>query len=556
MALCGNSTEQKIWNFLRAKGFNDCGTAGLMGNLYAESGLKPGNLQNTYEKKLGYTDAGYTAAVDNGSYTNFVRDSAGYGLAQWTYWSRKENLLKFAKAAGKSIGDLETQLLFLYKELCENYKAVFNILRTAGTVLEASNAVLLQYERPANQSGSVQAKRAEYAQKYYDKYVKTNNKNTGGNTMSNSKLVDYTKISPNKTSPRKTSIKKITIHHMAGNLSVETCGNVFAPTSRQASSNYGIGTDGRVGMYVEEKDRSWCSSSADNDNQAITIEVANDGGAPNWHVSDKALSKLIELCVDICKRNGISRLNYTGDKSGNLTMHKWFAATSCPGPYLESKFPYIAEQVNKQLGNYTASATGNVTNSDIVYTVVAGDTLSKIATKYGTTYQKLAEYNGISNPNVISVGQKIKIPSVSKPESKPTPTNTVANYSKGDIVNFTGNTHYGSSTATSGSNCKPGKAKITAIAKGAKHPYHLIRESGGGSTVYGWVNESDISGKTTNTTTAPSAKTHTVKKGDTLSAIATKYGTTVAKIVAANRSKYPKMTANFIVVGWVLKIPA
>lgn len=167
--------------------------------------------------------------------------------------------------------------------------------------------------------------------------------------MSNSPLVNYTKISPNSSNPRNHKIDKITIHHMAGNLSVETCGEVFQPTSRQASSNYGIGSDGRVGMYVEEKNRAWTSGNRENDNRAVTIEVANDGGAPNWHVSDAALAKTIELCVDICKRNGIARLNYTGDKSGNLTMHKWFQSTNCPGPYLGSKFQYIADEVNKRL---------------------------------------------------------------------------------------------------------------------------------------------------------------------------------------------------------------
>lgn len=168
--------------------------------------------------------------------------------------------------------------------------------------------------------------------------------------MSNSNLVDYTKISPNSTNPRKDTIRKITIHHMAGNLSVETCGNVFAPSSRQASSNYGIDSNGRVGMYVEEKNRAWTSSSPANDNQAVTIEVANDRTGGDWHVSDTALAKLIDLCVDICRRNGIAKLNFTGDASGNLTMHKWFAATACPGAYLESKFPYIAAEVNKRLG--------------------------------------------------------------------------------------------------------------------------------------------------------------------------------------------------------------
>ena len=166
--------------------------------------------------------------------------------------------------------------------------------------------------------------------------------------MSNSKLVNYTKLSPYCNKPRNAKIDKITIHHMAGNLTVEQCGNVFQ--SSESSSNYGIGTDGRVGMYVEEVNRSWASSSPANDHRAVTIEVANDGGAPDWHVSDKALAKLIDLCVDICKRNGIKKLTYTGSTAGNLTLHKMFVATVCPGPYLEGKMPYIANEVNKRLG--------------------------------------------------------------------------------------------------------------------------------------------------------------------------------------------------------------
>ena len=167
--------------------------------------------------------------------------------------------------------------------------------------------------------------------------------------MSNSNLVDYIKISPNSTNPRNKPVTKITIHHMAGNFTVEQCGNAFASKARQASSNYGIGTDGRVGLYVEEENRSWASSSRENDNMAVTIEVANDVSGGNWHVSDTAFEKLIDLCTDICKRNNIKELNFTGDKSGNLTMHKYFAATGCPGPYLESRFHYIASEVNKRL---------------------------------------------------------------------------------------------------------------------------------------------------------------------------------------------------------------
>lgn len=172
----------------------------------------------------------------------------------------------------------------------------------------------------------------------------------------NSPLIDYVKISPNRTSPRNHKIDTITIHCMAGNLSVERCGEVFAPKARKASSNYGIGSDGRIAMYVEEKDRSWCTSSAANDHRAVTIEVANDGGAPDWHVSDKAMASLIELLADICRRNQIRELKWKADKSligqvekQNMTVHRWFAAKACPGNYLYEKHGDIARQVNNKL---------------------------------------------------------------------------------------------------------------------------------------------------------------------------------------------------------------
>lgn len=175
MALIGTSVEQQIWNYFKSKGMTDAGVAGLMGNLYAESALNPTNLQNSYEKKLGYTDAKYTFAVNNGLYNNFVNDSAGYGLAQWTYWSRKQHLLAYAMSHSLSIyamshslsiGDLEMQLDFLYKELSESYQSVLAILLTANDILQASNAVLLQFEKPADQSLAVQKKRAEFGRMF------------------------------------------------------------------------------------------------------------------------------------------------------------------------------------------------------------------------------------------------------------------------------------------------------------------------------------------------------------------------------------------------------
>lgn len=161
-----------IWDFLKKEGFSDFGVAGLMGNLDAESALRPNNLQDTYSRSLGLSDTEYTAKVDNGTYTNFVRDSAGYGLAQWTYWSRKENLLNYAKSKKKSIGDLEMQLEFLVQELKISYKnSVYNILVNATTVQQASDVVLMNFEKPAN-AAAQKSKRAAMGQVYYDKYAK------------------------------------------------------------------------------------------------------------------------------------------------------------------------------------------------------------------------------------------------------------------------------------------------------------------------------------------------------------------------------------------------
>lgn len=159
-----------IWNFFKGKGLNNFAVAGIMGNIYAESGFKPTNLQNSYEKALGYTDDSYTAAVDSGAYTNFVKDSAGYGLVQWTYWSRKEALLGYARSVGKSIGDLGMQLDFMWKEM-QGYKSMMTTLNEATSVAEASNAVMTQFERPADMSEAAQARRAGYGKTYYDKYA-------------------------------------------------------------------------------------------------------------------------------------------------------------------------------------------------------------------------------------------------------------------------------------------------------------------------------------------------------------------------------------------------
>lgn len=294
------TNEQKIWNFFKSKGLNDYACAGLMGNLQAESGLNPKNMENSYERKLGFTDESYVQAIDNGTYTKeqFVYDRCGSFLAQWTYWTRKKALYEYVKSKGASIGDLEAQLEFLYQELSTSYKSVLSALKNATSILEASNAVLFKFENPADQSVRVQNLRASFGQKFYDKYA---------------------------------------------------------------------------GKKVEQPQ----------------------------------------------------------------------------------------ETVQKPVTN------------DTTYTVKSGDTLSGIASKYNTAYQKLAEYNNIANPSIIYVGQKIRIPRMLQ---------------VGDTVIYSGTVHYTNAYADTGYNCTGGKAKITMIHQlgKAKHPYHLV---GIGCSVHGWVDE-------------------------------------------------------------------
>ena len=171
----------------------------------------------------------------------------------------------------------------------------------------------------------------------------------------NSPLVDFIKLSPNRNSPRNHVIDTVTIHCTAGRATVESLGQMFASPGRQASSNYGIGYDGRIGMYVSEQDRSWCSSSPSNDNRAVTIEVSSTNYDP-YEVTPESYESLIRLLVDICRRNGIDRLRWRGDPKlvgqpdkQNMTVHRWFAAKACPGDWLYSRHGEIADRVNALL---------------------------------------------------------------------------------------------------------------------------------------------------------------------------------------------------------------
>ena len=210
-------------------------------------------------------------------------------------------------------------------------------------------------------------------------------------SYTNSPMVSYTKLSPNHSGQRTHSIDRITPHCVVGQCSVETLGRIFTPTSKQASCNYGIGLDGRVGMYVEEKNRSWCSSSNANDQRAVTIECASDNTAP-YAFRDVVYKKLIELCVDICQRNGKTKLLWLGDKDKTLnytpkademilTVHRWFANKSCPGSWMYARMGDLAEKVTAALG--TTADPVKPTNPTTPSTIKKGDTVRILS---GATY--------------------------------------------------------------------------------------------------------------------------------------------------------------------------
>lgn len=224
----------------------------------------------------------------------------------------------------------------------------------------------------------------------------------------NSSLVTYTRISPNRNSPRNNTINRITIHHMAGVNSVEDFGNIVARPEREMSANYAIGNDGRIGLFCPESDRSWCSSSPLNDNQAITIEVSNSayGDESGWPVSDAAYNSLIKLCVDICRRNGISKLEFKTDATGTLTYHYQFNNTACPGPWIKAHTADICSKVNSQLGQsgtYTGDTptyssfpnsaeyalTGALTNVEPDYTEIQSYMITLDRTSKNVDYDAL-----------------------------------------------------------------------------------------------------------------------------------------------------------------------
>jgi hypothetical protein len=444
LSLTGNTSEEKIWNFLKAKGLNDCGIAGLMGNLYAESGLRPNNLQNTYEKKLGYTDESYTAAVDSGQYANFAKDSAGYGLAQWTYHTRKAALLTFVQSCGASIGDLEAQLEFLWKELSESYRTTLAVLKSAATIRAASDRVLTDFERPADMGDTAKARRAEYGQKFYDKYKE--------------------EVSMSYTASKVLAVAIAEIGYMekASNSQLDD------KTANAGSANYT--------KYADFFDRE----------------------CPNWYNGKKNGYAWCDMFVDYC-----FHMAFGHEKALSLLCQpekSCGAGCTFSAGYFRSHGQFYTSNPKPGDQIFFGSSISNCTHTGIVEKVDG----STVYTIEGNTSNRVARRSyPLNSQNIVGYGR----PKYDTEEADPKPVNptpqpdkpTTLDVQVGDIVNFKGGKHYANAGATSGDTVKASLAKVTAVYPTGKHPVHLraVNESGAFvSGVYGWVDTSSYTKQT------------------------------------------------------------
>ncbi len=444
MALVGTTNEQKIWNYLKAQGLSDCGVAGLMGNLYAESGLISTNLQNSYEKKLGYTDETYTAAVDSGSYTNFIKDSAGYGLAQWTYWSRKQGLLEYARAAGKSVGDLEAQLGYLLKEL-SSY-GLLAALKSATSVKEASDLILLKFEKPASMNSiATQTQRAGYGQTYYDKYAKEGSGATMGAKITTGKQLAEAALNVAKNyktlyvmgcfgAPMTTANKKRYTQNHAYNRNAARTAMIQAASedtfgfdcvclikgllwgwSGDKSKSYGGATYASNGVPDIGADTmiTKCSGVSTDFSKIEVGEVVWMSGHIGIYIGDGLAVECTpkwDNCVQVtacnCSKSGYNRRNWT--KHGKLPYitYEAGATTATPKPTAptvtptapttavsERKATGVAKSFDKTLaGTYTVTAKSGLH----IRNVAGSKTGSMAVLPYGTKVQNYGYYTDVN----------------------------------------------------------------------------------------------------------------------------------------------------------------
>ena len=471
MALKGSTVQEQIWNYLKSKGLSNHGVAGLMGNLEAESDLNPKNLENLCEKRLREagkpycTDEAYTAAVDRGEIgrEEFLHPlpgkQYGYGVAQWTSSGRKAGLYDMAKSRGVSIGDLEMQLDFLMQEISTSYKSVLAKLKTARSVRAASDAVLIDFERPSDQGEAVQRKRAEYGQKYYDKFVKPASGNTAGTS---------TKPEGGKATMTEAQARQHIIEIMRGWIGLKRADG----SHKVIIDTYNEHKPLARGYSVKYTD-AYCATTI----SAAAIQAGFDDIIP----LECGCGQMIELA----KKMGIWQENdaYIPEPA-DIIMYDW----QDNGVGDNTGWPDHVGMAEKVAGSTITVMEGNMNG--------------------GVVGRRNLQVNGRYIRGYI-------LPKYGNKADAPDAPNTSGNLKVGDVVTFTGKMHYSSSYASAKSaSCMSGQAKVTAInAKGA-HPYHLVAVPGKGSNVYGWVDAADIQGAASGS--GSSEGNTAIKVGDTV----------------------------------------
>lgn len=506
--------EQRIFDFFAGKGFTAAGIFGMLGNIRDESGGNPRNLQNSYEKKLGYTDDSYTEAVDAGTYKNFAHDAAGYGLAQWTYSTRKENLLKFARNQGDSIGDFDMQLAFMYQEL-RGYKTLFAILTTTDSIREASDAFMTQYEKPADQSENAKRRRASYGEEICAMLTGVEN--------------------PDST----VQITEAEARQRVVSIAVSWYGKKEADGSHRSVIDLYNGHTPLARGYKVRYTDAWCATygSAVAIAAGYTDIIPTECGCGQMIAAFQVMNRWVENdayipspgdyifydwddtgagdCTGWPEHVGIV-ISVFGDVikviEGNKDDAVGYREIKVNGRYIRGYGvpDYGAKAVSKTPENVSKpEKNGALCMTPQWVGVVTADTLN-VRTWAGEEYNNIKSWPKLAEGNMVDVCDSIKAAdgstwyyiridgriygfSHSDYIKEASGSEEPAEVKKGDVVHFTGSRHYTSSYAkATGKACKPGIAKVTAVNPGAAHPYHLVAVSGCGSTVYGWTDAGDV----------------------------------------------------------------
>ncbi len=514
MGLVGKNFEEQLWNYFMPLINNPYGVAALAGNWRAECGNKPNNLQNSFQSKLGHTDESYTAAVDNGSYKKFVRDGAGYGVAQWTYWSRKQGLYNYAKQLGVSIGDTEMQFGFAWKELSTGYKGVLTILKNAKSIKEASDAVLKKYEMPADQGTGAQATRAAYAQEFYDKFSgRAATTPQEGAELSAEAVLDVMRgwLGYSEANGKFKAIIDLynSVKPLPRSYAVqyddEWCDTCFSAAGIKAGCSHLIGRECGCEKHIEifKELGIW------EEDGSITPE-AGWGILYNWDDKTQPNDGHADHIAYVESVKDGTIVAIEGNKGEAVARRTIPVGWGCIRGYAKIKYPSAAGQGAGTSNNGDTTSSGTTRLCKIPQWVgrVTCDSLN-VRSWAGTEFSKIKSWPQLGKGNLVDICDTVKAA-----DGKPWYYIRIdgriygfvsAQYIEradvdsteikvGDIVEFTGNTHYISANAAKGKACKAGKAKVTQIYQPgiSKHPYHLKAIAGGGSTVHGWTNKVDI----------------------------------------------------------------